>query len=1403
MDVMKNLIGLDCGSVAVSAVKTDSNGGIIDSEYRIHYGDVRKTLDEVIGKLRDAETVSIAVTDSAASFFNGMRHYDDRVSLIRGVKERRPDIRTILYVGGEKFGLIEFDETGAYRKFKANSSCAAGTGSFLDQQAKRLSLSGIAEFCDVSFSNTGSIPKIASRCAVFAKTDLIHAQQEGYSLAEICDGLCMGLAKNIADTIATGEKINMPAVFAGGVSKNKSVVKHLSSLLDAEFVIDGMSVLYGALGAVLSRIDEGNFENDLDGKTSLLREFNGISEDMMYAPLELALSDYPDFSSVEKYLFSPAHVSTGIPVEVDIYRTFTSSMFEGYIGIDIGSTSTKAALVSADGEMTAGLYTRTSGRPLDAVKAIFEAIDDISKKKNLTIRIIGSGTTGSGRKFIGKIIGADCVIDEITAHARAAFELNPSIDTIIEIGGQDAKFTTMRNGMVNFSVMNSVCAAGTGSFIEEQAARLGCPLAEISPRAEKMRAPMVSDRCTVFMERDINHILSNGHSVDEALASVLHSVRDNYLTKVAVEGAIGTNVCFQGATAKNRMLVAAFEQKLKKPIYVSEFCHLTGAFGVALVMKDESRRSSAFRGIGIYTKDIPLEGEICGLCNNSCKITVARIDDESVAYGFLCGRDYDTKKFVDKNISGFDLLKERAKTEAFAPVKDSKVTVGLPSALHMTEEMPLWKYFFSKIGIRTVSSENFRDAVKTGKNHSGAEFCAPMSAMHGHVIHLSEKSDFVFFPVYIEGRDVPKGARRQYCYYTQFAPSLAANMEKGSGKVVNPVLNHTMNVFSFTVQLYKAVKRIKPDVSYFEIYSAYESAKEYMSGVRKKTAEIFNSKYSPDELSVVFLGRPYTVLSPSMNKGIPGIFANLNVKTFYQDMISLSKEQNEEMKNLLSSMHWHYASKILEAAYAVSKTPGLYPVFVTSFKCSPDSIAIEYFRRIMDAQDKPYLILQLDEHDSNVGYETRIEAALRSFRNHFSGSAFTPLKRKKKIVHTVSRKIKGKTLLIPAWDSISCKFLAATLVKEGIDARLLEEDRSVIQRSMRHNTGQCIPMNVIAQEVVEYMEKYHLHPEHTAVWMLDSGIACNIRMYPYFIKNILEAHGRGFDKTEVYVGEVTFTDLGPTVSLSMYFAYMFGGMIRKLACRIRPYEINKGETDRVSGECTEMVYSSIIAGTDRETVAKRIVELFSAIRRHEGVRPLVAIFGDIYSRDNDVMNQDLIRTIESAGGEVITTSYIEYARMIASPYMRKWLSEGHYSNVITCEAILAVINRLDRKYYRIFEPLLGRPYPEYDFSAEEVLKPFNVTMQHTGESLDNLIKVTSIVDHYPEISLFVQASPAFCCPSLVTEAMSKDIERVTGVPVVSVTYDGTGSNVNSVVVPYIRFPRTAGADDESEEKASI
>jgi predicted CoA-substrate-specific enzyme activase len=356
------------------------------------------------------------------------------------------------------------------------------------------------------------------------------------------------------------------------------------------------------------------------------------------------------------------------------------------------------------------------------VKSILESIDIISGQKNIRFIIAGAGTTGSGRKFIGKILNADLIIDEITSHARAAYELNPDTDTIIEIGGQDAKFTLMNNGSVTFSQMNSVCAAGTGSFLQEQAGKLGCSLSDYAKMAENVSAPLASDRCAVFMERDISQLLSKGYSVNEILATALYSVTENYMQKVATEASIGNNICFQGATGKNRALIAAFEQRLGKPIYVSKYCHLTGALGTALLLHEEKISETGFRGISLFRESITTDTENCDLCTNNCTISLATVAGEKVAYGFMCGRDYDTHQYVSRNKSGFDLIRNREKIFAHTPVKNFRenIIIGIPASLHLFEDLPLWKRFFDNLSIRTITSEDYRDPVKRGKCLAGA-----------------------------------------------------------------------------------------------------------------------------------------------------------------------------------------------------------------------------------------------------------------------------------------------------------------------------------------------------------------------------------------------------------------------------------------------------------------------------------------------------------------------------------------------------------------------------------------------------------------------------------------------------------------------------------------------------------
>lgn len=1388
-----SVLSIDIGSVAITIAQVGYDGKLLKHAYKFHHGKVLETLDGMENGFI-LSTVKAVVSPSVGNWFNKkVLHYDPQISIIASTKYFYPNAHSLLFVGAGRFQLIAFNEDGSYSHSVSNTSCAAGTGSFLDQQANRLNLQSIEDLVEIANANKDILPEIASRCAVFAKTDLVHAQQAGYSRGAICDSLCRGLAKNIADTLFTESVPSGQLVFAGGVALNSAVMRHLEHILDHPLEVNEFPHLLGAIGAGILFLEEKELKNEFSGLKSFKDLINTEVEEKEYfnAPLTMKLSKYPEFTSEETYDFVPSLVKHSREIQVEIYHDIRNeSDLPVLMGIDIGSTSTKAVLMDEGNELFAGLYTYTNGDPLNATKALFEAIDSLGKDRNIEFSFEGVGTTGSGRKFIGELIGADLIIDEITAHAQAAYQMNPKTDTIIEIGGQDAKFTLMKEGRVTFAQMNSVCAAGTGSFIEEQAQKLGIKVSEISHLAEGASSPLASDRCTVFMERDINHYLNQGYKVKEILASTLHSVRENYLQKVANVASIGEQVCFQGATAKNKALVAAFEEKLGKEIFVSRYCHLTGALGTALMIQEEMRVESKFKGLDLYKHDIPVTTETCEYCNNRCRISLADVNGTKVAYGFLCGRDYDTEKFVDKNVSGFDLLKERKKILSIPGFVDKKrtITIGLPATLHLFDELSLWETFFNKLGIKTRTSRQYTSPLKEGKRLAGAEFCAPMHAMHGHVAWLADQTDYIFLPVYIEARDKQGSKEANYCYYTQFSPSVASLINDTiKEKCLVPYINWSKGEDHVVKILHSKLKEIIPGrIELREVRRAYVEAVKVQLDQKSKLKQLYiTEKRDVDEVKVVLIGRPYLILSKSLNKGIPDIFAGMGIKTFYQDMIPYEQQDVLDIDYLLRAFPWHFATKTLEITRVIAKTKNVYPVFMTAFKCAPDSFVLDYFKKMLDEQGKPYLVLQLDEHDSNVGYETRIEAGIRAFRNHSKMQSEPDRILSPVLSRPETLLSKEKIVLFPNWDNIAGKFIVANLRRTGYDAKLLEHNELSMKKSMVHNSGQCLPINIVAQEYMDYITKYELNPANTILWMTEAQLTCNIRMYPQYIKTLLEKHGNGMEKASVYSGEISHLEISVNTTYYAYFAYMLGGLLRRLANKLRPYEVVKGDTDRALSFSTQVIEQAFLGNETLDNALSWSMKQFDEVKVTSVKKPLVAIFGDLFVRDNDLMNQQIIKTIEDAGGEVINTPYNDYTKITIENVIRRRIASGKNLEAIGFRTLLSGLKYIEKRYYKHFEKYLGN-YSEIDArKLEKNLDKFNINLYHSGESYDNILKIFHILDKYPEVSLFVQTNPAFCCPSLITEAMKTKIYEATGVPIVTITYDGTSEQKNDVVIPYI------------------
>jgi predicted CoA-substrate-specific enzyme activase len=1416
------VLGLDIGSVSVACALVGEKGDVIATDHRPHRGRIRETLAAAVAGVSAGRVAGIAVTGSGPRLVAAARSVDSIVALVVACRRLFPAVGSILCVGGERFSLIRFDGAGSYVGTKSNTSCAAGTGSFLDQQARRLGLAGSRELAAAALANAGEPPRISTRCAVFARTDLVHAQQAGCTLEEICDGLCAGLARNVADTVLAGEPPRAPVIFAGGVASNEAVRRHLERLFGVPVRAHPLSPVLGAVGAALDRREtpaDGAAPLDLGGGIERLYAQEQGRRRAFYAPLDAGLADRSSADGARRFVDEAGRFTRRHPVEVEVFRepqpAPAGAGIPSWLGVDVGSTSTKAVLMAPDGAPVVGLYARTLGRPVTAAQALLEAASAVAAGAGARWRVLGAATTGAGRKLVGGILGADLVLDEISAHARAAVELDPGVDTIIEIGGQDAKFTTLRDGRVTFAHMNTVCAAGTGSFLEEQALRLGVDLADYARRVAGVSAPLASDRCAVFMERDINDLLSLGFSVDEILAASLFAVRENYLSKVARGIPMGSRIAFQGATARNHALVSAFEQGLGKPVFVSRYCHLTGALGAALAVRDRDGPGAghtAFRDFdAALAGEVPIRSETCSLCANHCRLRIAEVAGETVAYGFLCGRDYDTHRYVNANRSGFDLAAERRRAfeaeemlpEPGAARRPGSPVIGLPAALGLVAEMPLWRRFFAELGVPVVTSEGAEAAVSLGRDIEGAEFCAPIAALHGHAARLADRADWLFLPVRLEELWPGEDQRRPYCYYTQFGPALVSALACAKGRVLAPYANWAVHRDRTLRELASSLAAAGVDVTEQRVGEALErSLVAYRRALERLQRRFREEMADAREPRVVLIGRPYTVLAADMNKGIPAIFATLGIKTFFQDMVPHGR--SAELAPLLEAFHWQHAADALEVALVTARTQMLYPVYVTAFKCSPDSFALDAFRRILDAHGKPYLVLQLDDLDSSMGYETRIEAGVRAFRNHAeradrrtpSSAVPAPRAWPLRAPPRQSEAIAGRTLLLPNFDLLAGPLVAANLRREGVDARLALEDETSIRAAMRHNTGQCIPLNAIVQATVETIRMQDLDPARTLVWMTPSSWSCNIPLFPFQMEHLFASIGGGMEKVRVYVGDITFLQLSVRTAVNTGLAYLFAGYVRKVACRLRPYETEPGMTDRAVSEAMALLADAFADGSSKRAALERALRRFDVVPVSPGRRPKVAIFGDLYVRDNDVFNQGLVRAIEEAGGEAVVTPAAEYVRILLAEQRRRWRLEGNYRDLLMWGNLVELLGGLALHYHRHVARFLGPYRPIRMDGVKEFLERFGVRPEHLGESADNLMKIFFLTKEHPDLRLFVQASPAFCCPSLVTEAMARDIRQVTGVPVVSLTYDGTGRYQNDVLVPYLRFFRALEPDRE-------
>ncbi len=1362
-------IGIDAGTKFLKIVHTCESGSIIPYAYCQHFGNPGKEIRRFLNTdgFKDIKSFvfSGAHADLLANAYNASETADEISAIIESLNYLKNKCRYIVNVGAGSIKLIELDGIGRFASYSENSLCAAGTGSFLDEQMHRMGFT-YEDIAAMPFIK--DVPDVATRCAVFAKSDLIHRQQEGYSREEMWSGLCRGVSATMLQSVFKGNVPCEDILFCGGLFLNPIVRMWIKETVRSPFFYEN-GHFFSAIGSLLL-----NGKN----KNKSICFYNLKNKKDNLQVLETKLSRPADFTIRKEYIYND--------LEVRIHKE-TENEVPVSIGIDIGSTSTKLVLIDADNrDVLIDIYGRTKGDPVDATKRLFDELKKIFGYRKLKIR--SSATTGSGRKLIGKIIGADAIINEITAHFKGASFYNPSVETIFEIGGQDSKYIRAQNGNVVDCNMNFVCAAGTGSFIEEQVQRLGFDIREIGELVLGLKTPHTSDRCTVFMEQDINKLLRDGFSREEVLAGVINSIAKNYLNRVVgTRPVTGEKIFFQGATARNRGIVAAFESILQREIVVSPLCHVMGAFGAALISLEKASSERKFRGMEVFDQKIKLEYSKCDKCANLCTITEAKLESGASEYwGFMCGKETIEEKkrkvLSDHFKSSSDLIDtyiiDTAGNEE--SVLKRNIKIGIPYVLSMHSHIVLWNSFLKRLGFDVVlSGKSDRKLKEEGVRLSRAEFCFPVKLSLAHMkgISESEKADILFFPATLSEKRQDNGMPRMLCPYVISFPSVARETVSLNMELISPCIDFRQGTEVIIDELFDKFKKF--NISRQDITEAYNIAvfkyNKYLKDRYEYGRNSLEELKNRNKTGIICIGRPYNLYDKIINLGLTERLNNNEVVVFPYDYL-INPDDNDSG---IPHMYWNYGEKILSISKKIKDIENIFPVYFTNFSCGPDSFVLSRFEEIIAG--KPYLIIELDEHGSETGYLTRIEAFMDVILERKKAN---PAKEKPAKSFSKSWKAYDKKIWFPPMFEIAPRFFAAAFRAYGFDSEALPVEDNVAFELGKNNTrgSECLPACITIGGFLKKLRELNADPSKHALFMPTAEGPCRFGQYSTLHRSILVKNGMG--DAEIFSPTSANSYMGMKGSLTRYLldVVMASDILSKRIYNIRPYEVNKGETDIIIEEIISETESGIEKRYNLAEMTAIGLNKLSLIPVMPEKKPLVGIVGEIYVRSNLFCNNNVIRHIEAAGGEAWLSPMSEW--VIYTAWMERYFNRINKSGIFRKLGIDIktgyMINRMHSFEHSLQEHIPGRTEPP----IERVLEAGRrfVPIEFEGEVILTIGRTIVFLEDGAD--MVVNCAPFGCMPGNITTSIFHNIQKEHKKPVLNLFYDGE-SDINRIISIYL------------------
>ncbi len=1374
-------LGIDIGSVSVDVVSVNDDYEILHHAYIRHKGrPVETTLDALKSIVLEFGAERIAQIAFTGAGGKEIAKAIDAVCINEIVSQTKattflhPEVRTVIEIGGADSKLIRLMEDPnskelALEDFAMNSVCAAGTGSFLDQQASRLGIAIDGEFGEMALKSVHP-PRVAGRCSVFAKSDMIHLQQIATPDFDIVAGLCYAMARNYKSNLGKGKEFAKPIAFHGGVAWNKGVVRAFEDILElqeGELIIPQYSACMGALGAILEVLDKQT-PSRFTGIERFEAYVNGRSiEATRLAPLKF------EGDPTKRHYIGAGTVT---PKKDGMTR------IPAYMGVDVGSISTNVVVIDAEGNVLSRRYLMTAGRPIEAVR---HGIEEVGEEVADIVDILGVATTGSGRYLTGDFVGADVVRNEITAQARAAVHIDPEVDTIFEIGGQDSKYIGIDKGVVVDFEMNHACAAGTGSFLEEQAEKLGINIKEeFGNLALGAELPVgLGERCTVFMESDLVFHQQQGANVQELVAGLSYSIVRNYLNRVVGDRRVGNKIFFQGGVAANKGVVAAFEQVVGKPVIVPKHHDVTGAIGVALLARDYQRQHgnppSKFRGFDLSKRKYEIRTFECKHCSNLCEIHEVLVEgSDPMHYGGRCPRwDVNGEEKTKNREMIPDLFAEREKMLVgfYKPEKtvERGTSFGIPRALYYHELYPFFNALLSELGFKVIlSPRTNKQIIHKGVEGTIAESCFPLKVAHGQVISLLERDDVdhIFFPSIIGmEEDDPDYKNYHLCPYVQTTPYLvSAALDMPKDKFLRPVITFTRGQKALLDSLIEFAKPFgkTPDQVKKALEVADLTQKAFRSAMMKRGEEILES-LSDQQRAVVIVSRVYNGCDPGINLGLPTILRDLGVLAIPMDFLPVHAEK---IGDDWTNMYWKYGQRILKAGKMIRNHPKLNALYITNFSCGPDSFLTTYFKKVMG--DKPSLIIEIDEHSAPAGAITRCEAFLDSLEN-IKGRTYSPYQR---TFEDKMPSLKGRTLYIPYMGDHSYAF-AAGLRGLGIPAEVFGfSDKDSVEIGRQFTTGkECYPLIVTTGDMVKKTREPGFNPEKAAFFMPSGTGPCRFGQYNLFHRLVMQELGLDIPVFAPNQDVNFYKEMGAVGSgfaKSAWTAMVGVDLLYKALYDTRPFELNRGDTNAVYQRSLQRLSDALEFGNSPYKTLAECADEFRAVKTDKSQpKPTIGIVGEIYVRTHSFCNDFLVEKVEALGGRVWLAPLMEWIYYTNHTRSQHLKVDKQYFNwakgLIQHKVQVMMEHKLAKPFHGVIEYLDETPTNGIlDYSDPYVDRSFE------GETV---LSVGKVIDYYHHrVSGIVNAMPFGCMPGTIVTAILKKLrEDHDNLPMISIAYDGT------------------------------